>query len=170
MGGGRTAPNPSNEVDIYNPGTNSGQLRPAVRNMHGATSRPIPTAPTTSGCQAATMSTAYTVGLRWKSSTARRQVLRQLRLRLQRRNGDCDSNSNRNVRDCRLQQRRLPPPRGQGLRRRPGRGPHLRLGRKVCFSSGFFGDSRSTRESPLLAVRRWLRRFTDIVFEEADPP
>ena len=23
MGGGRTAPNPSNEVDIYNPGTNS---------------------------------------------------------------------------------------------------------------------------------------------------
>src|SRR5206468_1975608 len=29
MGGGRTAPNPSNEVDIYNPGTNTWSLGPA---------------------------------------------------------------------------------------------------------------------------------------------
>ena len=33
-------------------------------------------------------------------------------------------------------------PRGRGIRRRPGRVPHRRLGRKVCFSSRFFGDSR----------------------------
>src|SRR4029079_17622938 len=29
LGGGRTAPNPSNEVDIYNPGTNTWRMGPA---------------------------------------------------------------------------------------------------------------------------------------------
>ena len=54
MGGGRVAPNPSTEVDIYDPGTNTWSTGPAVYDMRGATSRPTPTAPTTSGCQAAT--------------------------------------------------------------------------------------------------------------------
>ena len=33
-------------------------------------------------------------------------------------------------------------PRRRGIHRRHGLDPHLRLGRKVCFSSRFFGDSR----------------------------
>ena len=56
MGGGRVAPNPSNEVDIYNPGTNT-WTQACRSTLRGATSRPTPTAPTTSGCQAATMLT-----------------------------------------------------------------------------------------------------------------
>ena len=55
MGGGRVAPNPSNEVDVYNPGTNTWSNRPAFRQLRGATSRPIPMAQTTSGSQAATI-------------------------------------------------------------------------------------------------------------------
>ena len=52
MGGGRVAPNPSNEVDVYNPGTNTWSTALPFTTMRGATSRPIPMAPTTSGSQA----------------------------------------------------------------------------------------------------------------------
>jgi hypothetical protein len=46
MGGGRTPPNPSNEVDIYDPVANSWTTgSPFLRSRtHGATSRPTPTA------------------------------------------------------------------------------------------------------------------------------
>ena len=81
MGGGRVAPNPSNEVDIYNPGTNS-WIQACRSTMRGATSRPTPTAPTTSGCQAATMLMESHRWRRWKSSPARRQVPRQPRQQL----------------------------------------------------------------------------------------
>ena len=45
MGGGTTAPNPSNEVDVYDPGITLGQ--PVFRHSSrpGTTSQPIPTAP-----------------------------------------------------------------------------------------------------------------------------
>ena len=58
MGGGRVAPNPSNEVDVYDPGTNSWSTGLLRSTMRGATSRPILTALHTSGYQAATMLTA----------------------------------------------------------------------------------------------------------------
>ena len=45
---------------------------------------------------------------------------------------------------------RLLAPRDRGIRRRPGRVLHRRLGRKVCFSSRFFGDSRQLA-SPRIA-------------------
>ena len=64
-----TAPNPSNEVDIYDPVSNSwsvGHRSPTP----GATSRPTPTAPTTSGWQAATHLTVPPFWTRWKSSAA----------------------------------------------------------------------------------------------------
>ena len=57
MGGGRVAPNPSNEVDIYNPGTNTWSTGLPFSNAR----RNFPTdtnGKTTSGCQAATMLTA----------------------------------------------------------------------------------------------------------------
>ena len=57
MGGGRTAPNPSNEVNIYNPGTNTwttGSPCSCVHHSRGATLRPTPTAPPGFGWQAAT--------------------------------------------------------------------------------------------------------------------
>ena len=38
MGGGRVAPNPSNEVDVYDPGTNTWSTRPAV--LHCAAQLP----------------------------------------------------------------------------------------------------------------------------------
>ena len=58
--------------------------------------------------------------------------------------GKCDANSNSNSNSkATLLRGRLLPLRCQGPRRRPGRYPHRRLGRKVCFSSTFlFGDSR----------------------------
>ena len=54
MGGGRVAPNPSNEVDIYDPGTNTWSNRRAIQTMRGATSLPILTALHTFGYQADT--------------------------------------------------------------------------------------------------------------------
>ena len=53
IGGGRVAPNPSNEMDIYNPGTNTWCSGLPLHTMRGATSRPILTALHTSGYQAA---------------------------------------------------------------------------------------------------------------------
>ena len=44
MGGGRVAPNPSNEVDVYDPGTNTWSTGSAVQQLRGATSRPTLTA------------------------------------------------------------------------------------------------------------------------------
>ena len=38
MGGGRVAPNPSNEVNVYDPATNSWSTGLAVRTPRGATS------------------------------------------------------------------------------------------------------------------------------------
>ena len=122
MGGGRTAPNPSNEVDIYDPVANSWSLGPAVRQLLGATSRPIPTAPTTSGCQAVTDADGVTVLDSMEifscpvspcgSPSPTPNAARQLQTPLQR--------------------RRLLLPRRRGLRRRQGRVPHRRLGPKVC--------------------------------------
>ena len=56
MGGGRVAPNPSNEVDIYDPGTNAWTTGSPFRSrLRGAISPPTRTAPTISGCRAVTI-------------------------------------------------------------------------------------------------------------------
>ena len=83
MGGGRVAPNPSTEVDVYNPGTNTWTTDLPFIDSRGATSRPIPTASATSGCQAGMPATYHTT-VRWKSSARLRARPRQRRLRLPR--------------------------------------------------------------------------------------
>ena len=76
MGGGRTAPNPSNEVDVYDPGTNSGQ-QVLHSPLRGATSPPTPTArPHLAGRRL--RCTGVPV-VRWRSSARRGLHLAQLR-------------------------------------------------------------------------------------------
>ena len=61
MGGGRTAPNPSNEVDIYDPGTNTWSIGTPFRiTLRGATSPPTPMAQPAFGWQAATIADGLT--------------------------------------------------------------------------------------------------------------
>ena len=59
MGGGTTAPNPSNEVDVYDPGSNTWSTTVPPFTTSRITSQPTPTAPVASGSQAATMALAY---------------------------------------------------------------------------------------------------------------
>ena len=86
MGGGRTAPNPSNEVDVYDPGTNAGQLVARFRRsrLRGATSQPTPTARPGFGWQAATTVTGVTDWPRRKSSAQLVELQRQRQLQRQR--------------------------------------------------------------------------------------
>lgn len=86
MGGGRVPPNPSNEVDMYDPTTNTwttsgGVLVPAGETVPpfillGATFPLIPTAAAQSGCRAAMILTA-TLWCRWNLRSAPRTSRRR---------------------------------------------------------------------------------------------
>ena len=80
IGGGRVAPNPSNEVDIYDPGSNFG-LPATHLAMHAEISPPTPMARPESGCQAAMILMASHRWLRWRSSAQQGQLPRQLHRR-----------------------------------------------------------------------------------------
>ena len=141
MGGGRVAPNPSNEVDVYDPGTNTWSTAPSFNNAR----RNFPT--DTNGTDHIWLSGGYDVdGLTPLASMEIFNCPQASPTPTPTVTATATAQHATATATATATQLQLP--RRRGIHRRPGRVPLRRLGRKVCFSSRFFGDSRLTRESP----------------------
>jgi hypothetical protein len=133
MGGGRVAPNPSNEVDIYNPVTNSWSLGVPFNNAR----RNFPT--DTNGTDHIWLSGGYDIdGL---TPLASMEIFNCPQV--------TPTPTPTPTATATATATATPTvPRRQGLHRRPGRVRLRRLADKARLHSGFYGDSRCDRESP----------------------